>query len=482
MLNFLLAVPNLFAEPMVPLALAVAGIIIALSYMAGEFFSMPPLKAFGKGEARELGVTAVIIIISMILLTPGGPFDRIAAGFGAPGGSAKLCPEWVAAHPNTGDYAYEGSTYAIGQAGYFLGCRWGAVDIMETAAVGAINLPVVRNLAEVFFTLPSAPETGVLAPRLISAYWELMKLEIYTGMASTFALNISIPQPLLLDMISVDVSNITPLAILAPINEANTALVDIVGTLVSAVAAQKMLLEFFEVNVPALMLPLGIAARAFPFTRKTGSTIIAFCFAVYFVFPASVLLNQRIYEMVQGPACEGGKLETGETCTQPSDCCSGVCRGRKCIAPITDFSEYRSLYAVCQDNTLKAKAAEINHALEQAGLDAETVLAEEKAAAQSSAEAGKTEDRYNAAIAQRKKIEAAREKMMEKYKDNVFMSLEDGFTLVGTFENMTSDVAGLMVLVSLFVVNEIIFTLTLFKDFSLLIGGEAKLFGLSKIV
>ena len=62
-------------------ALALSVAITALSYMAGEFFQMPSLKGFSKVELTELGVTAAILILTVILITPGGGFDMIARGF-----------------------------------------------------------------------------------------------------------------------------------------------------------------------------------------------------------------------------------------------------------------------------------------------------------------------------------------------------------------------------------------------------------------
>jgi hypothetical protein len=55
-------------------------------------------------------------------------------------------------------------------------------------------------------------------------------------------------------------------------------------------------------------------------------------------------------------------------------------------------------------------------------------------------------------------------------------------TVFNLMEVMILDVGHFVLLALLFLVLEIILTLTLFKDFAMLIGGEPRLFGISKLV
>ncbi len=482
MLNFLLAATNLFADPMLLAALALAIGITSLSYMAGEFFSMPSIRAFAKGETRELAVTGVIVLLSIILLMPGGPFDMAGRGFAPqpPAGQTGLCEEWLQRHPEqndalTGQTLYENGSYVFGRAGHFLGCSVDALEFFSGFAD--------KTLGSLYDPEP-AQKRGVILPMLMRSYGGLMFLEIVTGFVSTFATSITLPigayPPFTLNL---EIGNLYFGGFLAPVNEANTVLVDMVGVLMSATIGQKMLLDFFEANVPMVILPLGLLMRAFPFTRKTGSTVVAFCFAAYFVFPTSVLINQRIYDIVQNPACPAGAKPAGAACTAGAECCSGTCRAGKCSAYFTDFSEYASSYAICQDTDLKNKLAIVTASLQQKEKEMiDEMQKEQEAALKNNAASGKTEDRMRNFVNAQQEIARLREDAMKNNAGLTFATPSAAWGIVGMFESATSDVAKMAMLVSLFIVNEIIFTLTLFKDFSLLIGGEARLFGMSRLV
>jgi len=54
--------------------------------------------------------------------------------------------------------------------------------------------------------------------------------------------------------------------------------------------------EFIAMFTIPVLLPLGILMRAFTFTRKMGSTIIAIAVCLYFFFPAAVLICDQMYK------------------------------------------------------------------------------------------------------------------------------------------------------------------------------------------
>jgi hypothetical protein len=71
-------------------------------------------------------------------------------------------------------------------------------------------------------------------------------------------------------------------------------------SLVLMAAAMSSLLgaaaEFIAMFTLPVLLPLGILLRAFTFTRKMGSTIIAIAVCLYFFFPAAMLICDQMYK------------------------------------------------------------------------------------------------------------------------------------------------------------------------------------------
>ncbi len=68
-----------------------------------------------------------------------------------------------------------------------------------------------------------------------------------------------------------------------------------------AISIMDSMLFFIETTSFTIFFPMGIILRAFPITRKLGSTIIALVISFYFVFPLSILFNQYLYfNMIMG--------------------------------------------------------------------------------------------------------------------------------------------------------------------------------------
>lgn len=78
----------------------------------------------------------------------------------------------------------------------------------------------------------------------------------------------------------------------------HTTIIDYVLYILIFLYAKLYILLFSWKVVPSLLFPLGIALRAFPLTRKTGSTILGICIALYFAFPMTVLFsNYLVYDV-----------------------------------------------------------------------------------------------------------------------------------------------------------------------------------------
>jgi len=505
-----LASGEFFAAPLVVAGFAFSIALVALSYMASEFLSMPSLKAFSKLELREIGVTAVIIAILVGLALPGGPYDQMAKSLALPSPAQaadphavpdKVCQEWLSRHEsmpglndsyNSGTGFYNSGNYAFSQAGYFIGCRTTfsqIVNLMSFGAVSAVGLGGEMN--------------GVLMPELMGFYRQFMMYEMLTGLASTFSIGIELPEMMLAAFkIDVHVQGLLPFIFLGPINEAHTLLVDMIGMLVSATAGQNMLLTFIEINVPAIVLPLGIAMRAFPFARKTGSTIIAFCFCAYFIYPLSILVNERIYDSVSHTDCgSSGLLEDGKDCVTDAQCCSDNCirssyesaigitvpvvGGKTCRPKLGDFTKFASTYAICRQTMEDMTQEDRDRVTEILQNDTIKDLKYQEEVAKHNnlvSKSTKAAERIKEIEEEQKRLTELRKQREADGINSVFITPSAAMSLTKSFEMYVSEAGRLLVLHSIFIVVEILLTLTLMKDIALMIGGEPKLLGISKLV
>jgi hypothetical protein len=300
---------DLISDSGVLIAFSAAISIISLAWMAGEFFSMPSIKGFARTEIFELGVSAAVLLLALALVIPGGPFDMIANGFllnGVP--HDQVCPEWkVGKSYNAVSQTWftsggQPAPLAFGQAGYFLGCK-------PNMAAFAQKYDQIMNLNVDFSWNDLVPNffEGVLSAKLSLGYVSLMGTEMMTGILSGFYTSIHIP---VFEVIGIDLG-LNPWIAMTPLNQFHTTVVDLVGTTLASVVGQKMLLDFVEETMLSYFLPLGLLMRVFPFTRRTGSTIIAVVFAAYFIYPISILVNQQIFEMIANPQPMGGQTCSG---------------------------------------------------------------------------------------------------------------------------------------------------------------------------
>ncbi|MFA6214130.1 MAG: hypothetical protein WC717_02525 [Candidatus Micrarchaeia archaeon] len=473
MLEYLLLTPGqLIANSYVMMAFAFAVSIIALSFMAGEFMSMPSLKGFAKAELYELGVSAVILVILLVFIIPGGPFDMIGRGFMAPVqpvdpnappppyvGPA-LCKEWRMLHGDpvidaSGTWSVPNGNIVFGQANYFLGCA-----------------PDFANMDwNPFGGIPPQSFSGVMTSRLAKGYVSLMLTQMFTGLLAGFYTSISLS---MFKVLSVDVGFV-PWVALGPLNQAHTTIVDLIGTTFAAFTAQNMLLKFIEKSAIAFFLPFGLMLRAFPFTRKTGSTIIAVMVAAYFIYPVSILINEQIWIMIADPPCQGGAV-VGGTCQEDADCCSFNCRAGVCSVKVTDFKEYASIYEICED------PEEIDATLAQIAKEQDDRMLEIYFSGNpSTTEPTQAEARLNDGLGTLAKQNAQATWTFTKSLLNPLPG-HTAQTVFSQIEVMVVDAGQFALLGMIFTVITIVMSLTMLKDFAILIGGEPRIFGLSKLV
>ena len=488
-------------------ALALSVAITALSYMAGEFFQMPTLKGFSKVELTELGLTAAILILAVLLITPGGGFDMIARGFMMPDTMGNFngkiapnmtCPEWLALH---GDYqpatgTFQNGSVAFAQAHYFIGCRVDPWTFVVAPSWGELKT-IYNNVVGIPGANQEYTGKGIMMPRILSGYVHLMYFETLLGFLST--VDFGFGHPMGQPFMWLNIGGFTPLIGLNLVSEANIFVVDALAAAWSGFAAQKMLLQFVEASVLAYFLPLGLFLRALPFTRKTGSTIIAVVFAAYFVYPTAILVNQRIFFAINDPQPPVGSnlLRVGEQCTNSSECASGLCRTvalsgslgvSKCISPLTDFNEYGSVFQVCRENSdPETMYADWNESVakQKPRLEALANLSANYYGSTANQAGRQIQGLWE--TSEMNRLDAGKDLAGKPIDDFMFrIVIGSPYEILKAsfefFETSMVDVSKYIILAVLFIVFEVVITLTLVKDVALLIGGEPRIFGLSKIV
>ncbi len=136
----------------------------------------------------------------------------------------------------------------------------------------------------------------VFFKKLMNIQIQLYLFEVLIGFLSTISFPLGSPFPAV-NMISFSCMPFDGLVLLS---NAHTVVVETAFYLSTALISKQMILDFFRYAVPAILFPLGIAMRAFPFSRTTGSSILALCLVGYFVYPLSILLtNYMIFDVYE---------------------------------------------------------------------------------------------------------------------------------------------------------------------------------------
>lgn len=136
----------------------------------------------------------------------------------------------------------------------------------------------------------------ILYQKLKAQYVDLYLFEALIGFLSTVSFPLGTPIPAV-NAVSFSIAPFTGLVLLS---NAHTVVVEAISYLITVIWAKQFILIFARDAIPLLLLPLGLVLRAFPFFRTTGSSLIALCFAVYFVLPfAMILSNYLIFDVYQ---------------------------------------------------------------------------------------------------------------------------------------------------------------------------------------
>ncbi len=307
----------------------------------------------------------------------------------------------------------------------------------------------------------------IIYQKLKSQYMDLYLFEALIGFLSTLSFPLGTPIPAI-NAVTFTFAPFTGLVVLSNIH---TQIVESISYLITVIWAKQFIVLFAKDVVPLLLLPLGLVMRAFPFTRTTGSSIIALSFALYFVLPFSIILsNYLIFDVFKPADFSYTPSQSSFFSTERShdDWLSKLMEGRS--------AGERTTEQFASESTLQtaSKAGECGYnTITRIGCGIDKISKGIFSAAKSFVRT-----------------------MFNMWKFMLGMSGDFFYTFFNNPAMPVGTSAGLfyfilrevlivspfIILVTVATVFEVIFTVTMYRDISLLIGGEAELIGLTKVV
>ena len=153
---------------------------------------------------------------------------------------------------------------------------------------------------------------GLVRSLMMDTYFSLYAYEVVIGTFSTMGFYV----PILITPFFFMWTSIQPLSGLEPLSNALVTVIESMGYLVGLAFGRERLIYFFRDITPTL-LAIGFLMRTMPFSRKTGSSIIAIVFAGFFAYPLSIILSH--YMMFGGDLSIKG-MDVVEPPTMPMMC------------------------------------------------------------------------------------------------------------------------------------------------------------------
>lgn len=148
------------------------------------------------------------------------------------------------------------------------------------------HLDIAYGALEIFFV------------KLRTQYVHLYLFEVLIGFLSTVSFPIGSPLP----AVGILSFSFMPYDGLVLLSNAHTIVVESIGYLMSTIWAKEFIIIFARDVIPTILLPLGLILRAFPWFRSTGSSLIAICIVIYFVYPLTVVFSNYLVFDVFEPA------------------------------------------------------------------------------------------------------------------------------------------------------------------------------------
>ncbi|MFH0884834.1 MAG: hypothetical protein V1861_03935 [Candidatus Micrarchaeota archaeon] len=312
---------------------------------------------------------------------------------------------------------------------------------------------------------------SLIEQKLKAQYIDLYLFEALIGFLSTISFPLGSPVPAV-NVISFSLAPFTGLTLLS---NAHTVIVESIGYLVTVVWAKQFILIFTRDCIPLLLFPIGLVLRAIPFFRRTGSSVIAICFAMYFVMPFAIILsNYMIFDMFKTAdftytPSAASYFGTDRTANETQE---GVDRGRsgsetnamleQFMAPGVVEEASNNATDECSGNFIVKLLCSVKNivsgAISVVGGFLKTVWNIWRFMV------GMTGDFFFTGF------------------NNPLMPASASAGLFHFIIQEVSTISPFIILIMLTTVIEIIITVTAYRSISLLIGGEAELVGLTKVV
>ncbi|MBD3398449.1 hypothetical protein GF412_04460 [Candidatus Micrarchaeota archaeon] len=328
----------------------------------------------------------------------------------------------------------------------FIAASWFAVyaatsGIVSAAICGGESCSLV-TLA--FYSLDS------VFYEILSAYVGFLSLEIFIGVLSSIGFSLSMGTPIL----AVKWLSFSPYGGMAMLSNAVVSIIESIGMLVGLVVGRQQLLEFLFDITPGFLLPLGLFLRSLPFTRTTGSSLIAISFAGFFIFPASILFS---HYLMFGPQAHPAYIPIAPTPL-------GICEPEG-----ADINE--SLFYLNQSN------AEIR---EQLSTDLSNPLPYESNWYQVSGLIGSAQGLLGGLLSDLWEFVGGKVSL------HTFIDIIKPTTFAYFFYFMVLErfqgLAQISVMIAVTFVIEIIITITGYRAIAAALGGELEILGLTKVV
>lgn len=335
---------------------------------------------------------------------------------------------------------------------------------------GFASSSTLGGLTTSHLNLAMATQT-LIEQKLKSQYLDLYLFEALIGFLSTISFPLGSPVP----AVNVISFSLAPFTGLGMLSNAHTVIVEAIGYLITVLWAKEFILIFSRDCVPLLLFPMGLVLRAIPFFRRTGSSVIALSFALYFVLPFAIILsNYLIFDMFK-PAdftytpSAASYFGTDRTAEETRE---GIDRGRSGSETHSMMEQFMAPGVVeeasnqatdeCAGNAIVRLLCSVKNiitgAINVVGGFLRTVWNIWRFMV------GMTGDFFFTGF------------------NNPLMPASASAGLFHFIIQEVGMISPFIILIMLTTVIEIIITVTAFRSLSLLIGGEAELVGLTKVV
>ncbi len=313
----------------------------------------------------------------------------------------------------------------------------------------------------------------IFVTKLKDIYIDLYLFEALIGFLSTISFPLGSPLP----AVNIISFSLAPFVGLTLLSNAHTVVVEAVGYLFTLIWGKEFIIIFARDAVPLFLLPLGLVMRALPFLRRTGSSLIALSFVMYFVFPFSVILSNYLIFDIFKPA---------DFAYNPaSTSFFGTERDQEDVSD--DLGEGR--------DTENGPASHILDQFESNGVISESQQDEDSECYGNSITQMVCSVKYygalvvNAGVGFVQTVFGIWKFMMGMTGDFFYTAFNNPLmpasASAGLYHFIIKEIAAVspfIILVILTTVIEIVISVTMYRNVAILIGGEAEIVGLTKIV